>query len=171
MGACSIVVTAALIYGLAQFTDMSLFVLNIATLLGLGVAGDYSLLVVNRFREELAKHDTENAIAITMSTAGKSVIFSAITSVLGLSGMLLFDFMMLRSLGIGGVTVMILSLSVALTLLPASISLLGPRVNSLRIFPTISGMRNFYFWHRLASCVMRHPVRVTVPLMLFLLVL
>ena len=65
-----------------------------------------------------------------MSTAGKSVIFSAITSVLGLSGMLLFDFMMLRSLGIGGVTVMILSLSVALTLLPASISLLGPRVNS-----------------------------------------
>lgn len=171
MGACSIVVTAALIYGLAQFTDMSLFVLNIATLLGLGVAVDYSLLVVNRFREELAKHDTENAIAITMSTAGKSVIFSAITSVLGLSGMLLFDFMMLRSLGIGGVTVMILSLSVALTLLPASISLLGPRVNSLRIFPTISGMRNFYFWHRLASWVMRHPLRVTVPLMLFLLVL
>jgi len=171
MGGCSILVTAALIYALAQFTDMSLFVLNIATLLGLGVAVDYALLVVSRFREELVNLEVREALAITMSTAGKSVIFSAITSILGLSGLLLFDFMMLRSLGIGGVTVMILSLTVALTLLPASIAVLGTRVNSLRIFPTIRGIKNFYFWHRLASWVMNHPIRVIVPLMIFLIVL
>ena len=100
IGVVSIVITSSLVYLLAQVTDISIFVLNIATLLGLGVAVDYSLLVVSRFREEFSGHAVDEALARTMATAGKSVLFSAVTSILGLSGLLLFDFMMLRSLGI-----------------------------------------------------------------------
>ena len=134
MGIMSILFTAALIYLLAQTMDMSVFVLNIATLLGLGVAIDYSLLVVNRFREELETKEVVYALGTTVATSGKAILFSALTSIIGLSGLLLFDFMMLRSIGVGGVVVMVLSLCIAMTLLPAAIGILGQRVNSLRLF-------------------------------------
>jgi len=114
MGVISVVVTAALVLLLTQATDISVFVLNIATFLGLGVSVDYSLLFVSRFREEIKNRDVPDAIGVTFSTAGQSILFSAVTSILGLSGLLFFDFMVLRSVGIGGVTVMILALLLAL---------------------------------------------------------
>lgn len=169
IGVVSIVITSSLVYLLAQVTDISIFVLNIATLLGLGVAVDYSLLVVSRFREEFADLAVDEALGRTMATAGKSVMFSAVTSILGLSGLLLFDFMMLRSLGIGGVTVMLLSLCVAMTLLPAIIAVLGNRVNSLRLLKIPVGIHGF--WSGLANWVMRHPIRVIVPLTTLLILL
>ena len=116
MGIISVVVTAALVFLLTQATDISVFVLNISTFLGLGVSVDYSLLFVNRFREEIKNRDVPDAIGVTFSTAGQSILFSAVTSILGLSGLLFFDFMVLRSVGIGGVTVMILALLLAMTL-------------------------------------------------------
>ena len=169
MGIISVVVTAALVFLLTQATDISVFVLNIATFLGLGVSVDYSLLFVNRFREEIKNRDVPDAIGVTFSTAGQSILFSAVTSILGLSGLLFFDFMVLRSVGIGGVTVMILALLLAMTLLPAIIGALGERVNSLRIIRT--GNFTEGFWIKLASSVMKRPLIVIVTLTTFLVFL
>jgi RND superfamily putative drug exporter len=169
MGALSILVTSALIYLLAQTAEISLFVLNIVTLLGLGVAVDFSLLLVNRFREEFPRREVGEALGVTLSTAGRAVLFSAITSVLGFSGLLFFDFTFLRSLGIGGATVVLVSLLAALTLLPAVIGVLGRRVNSLALLRLRT--RGMGFWHGLATWVMGHPVAVVVPIMAFLLLL
>ena len=169
MGLVSITTTLALVYLLAQTTDMSIFVLNIASFLGLGMAVDYTLLMVSRFREELASRTVEEAVAVTCSTAGKAILFSAATSVIGLSGLLLFDFMMLRSLGIGGMAVILLSMLLALSLVPALLGALGARVNSLSVIPRPVGEGRF--WLRLSGWVMGHPLLVIVPVITGLLLL
>jgi RND superfamily putative drug exporter len=169
MGGLSIIVTLALVYGLAQFTDMSIFVLNIASFLGLGMAVDYALLMVSRYREELEQRGVADAVRVTMATAGKAIVFSAGTSMIGLSGLLMFKFMMLRSLGVGGITVIFFSLLIALTLIPALLAVLGTKVNALSVWP--HGVATGRFWHRLSRWVMRHPVAVAVPVTVGLLVL
>ena len=169
MGLLSISMTLALIYLLAQYTDMSIFVINIASFLGLGIAVDYSLLMVSRFREELGRRDVETAVAVTCATAGKAIVFSGGTSVIGLSGLLFFQFMMLRSLGIGGVTVILFSTFLALSLIPALLAVLGGRVNSLSIFPQRFGLSGF--WSRLSGWVMKHPLAVIFPVIAVLLLL
>lgn len=169
MGALSVVITLALVHLLAQFTDMSIFVLNIASFLGLGMAVDYSLLMVSRFREELVRHEVTEAVQNTLATAGKAIVFSAVTSIIGLSGLLFFQFMMLRSLGIGGITVILFSLLVALTLIPALLATLGTRVNRFSVRLMRSGDR--MFWLRFSRWVMRHPVAVAVPVTAGLLLL
>ena len=131
MGAVSVALALAALFFMAQVTDVSIFALNIASFLGLGVAVDYSLLVVSRFREELEIYPKEEAVARTVAVAGRTLLFSGITSVIGLLGLLLFEFMMLRAIGLGGMVVIFISLLVALTLLPAILSVLGSRVNSL----------------------------------------
>ena len=169
MGVISIAITLALVHLLAQTTDMSIFVLNIASFLGLGMAVDYSLLMVSRFREELGSRGVEEAVAVTCSTAGKAILFSAITSVIGLSGLLFFQFMMLRSLGIAGITVISFSMLLALSLVPALLTVLGPKVNALSIIP--QRMEGGRFWFRLSQWVMRHPVAVIVPVTAALLLM
>ncbi len=169
MGCVSVVTTLALVFLMAQVTDMSIFVLNIASFLGLGMAVDYSLLMVSRFREELETSDTVDAVKTTMATAGKAVVFSASTSVIGLSGLLFMKFMMLRSLGIGGITVIAFSMLIALTLIPALLAVLGRRVDSLPIIRRRPGSGRF--WLRLSGWVMRHPVSVIVPVTALLIVL
>ena len=169
MGVVSVAMTLALVYLLALRVDMSIFVLNIATFLGLGMAVDYSLLTVSRFREEVGDHDIHDAVAITCATAGKAILFSAATSIIGLSGLLFFKFMMLRSLGIGGVTVILFSMLIALSLLPALLAVLGQRVNALSIVPRRAA--DGRFWGRIAGWVMRHPVAVVVPVAAGLLLL
>ncbi len=169
MGAVSVALALAALFFMAQVTDVSIFALNIASFLGLGVAVDYSLLVVSRFREELELHPKDEAVARTVAVAGRTLLFSGITSVIGLSGLLFFKFMMLRSIGLGGMVVIAISLLVALTLLPAILSVMGSRVNSLSLFPLLRGRG--WLWHRLALWVMRHPLLVAVPLLVFLLLL
>ena len=169
MGLMSISITLALIYFLAQYTDMSIFVLNIASFLGLGIAIDYSLLMVSRFRAELGRHDVESAVAVTCATAGKAIMFSGGTSVIGLSGLLFFQFMMLRSLGIAGVTVIFFSTLLALSLIPALLAVLGSRVNAVSVFPRRWGGGGF--WLRLSGWVMMHPLAVIVPVVAALLLL
>lgn len=169
MGIMSIVITFALMYILAQYTDMSVFALNIASFLGLGMAIDYSLLMVSRYREELTNRGVAEAIAVTCSTAGKAIVFSAVTSVIGLSGLLFFQFMMLRSLGIAGITVIVFSMLLALSLIPAMLAVLGHRVDALTVMPRrFGGVR---FWFRLSGWVMRHPVAIVVPVSAGLLLL
>ena len=187
MGALSVVTTLALVFFVAQATDMSIFVLNIASFLGLGMAVDYSLLMVSRFREELQRTDNDvrpelvegrstepgstvaSAVTTTIETSGKAIVFSASTSVIALSGLLFFDLMMMRSLGVGGITVILFSMLIALTLLPALFAVLGRRVDRLSLWRrrTVSGG----FWFNLSQWVMRHPIAVIIPTTAFLVLL
>ncbi|HEY91062.1 MAG TPA: MMPL family transporter [Dehalococcoidia bacterium] len=170
MGGVSLVITIGMLSLLSRVTDMSMYVMNIVSMLGIGIAIDYSLLIVNRFREEIAGNNVEESVINTTSTAGKAVFYSAITTVIGLLGLISFQFMMLRSLGIGGAIVVLVSLMAALTLLPAILAVLGPRINALTIF---RGKRRVQsgFWHRLAIRVMKHPVVVLMIVVPFLLAL
>ena len=157
---------------LNRFTDVSQYALNIVTLIGLGVSIDYSLFVVNRFRDELAAGATrEDAIATTVATAGRAITFSGLTVAVGLSAMLFFQGTFLASMGAAGAIVVAVAVVYGLTFLPALLSILGPRVNRLRIPALrggVSGGRGF--WHGLASWVMKRPVIVLVPTVAFLLV-
>ena len=129
----------ALVYIVAQQVEMSIFVLNIATMLGLALAIDYSLFIVSRFREELRRGRTVGeAVERAVATAGKAVAFSGIAVAIGLSGLLLFAAPAIRSIGIAGALVVLCSVVFALTFLPAVLGILGHRVNAL----SISGLRH-----------------------------
>src|SRR3954451_720411 len=175
IGGAAVLVALAGIFIVASFTPMSIFVLNLATLLGLGLGVDYSLLMTSRFREELAKRDgpdrVEEAVRITVGTAGRAVFFSGLTVLLGLLGLVLFEFMILRSVGIAGAIVVGLAVAAALTLMPAILAIVGPRIDSLAVrrlaHPTTGQGR----WARLARAVMARPVLALVPTLGLLLVL
>src|SRR3954469_1089578 len=124
VGGAAVLVALAAIFVVASVLPMSIFVLNLATLLGLGLGVDYSLLMTSRFREELAKRPdgpdaVRDAVRVTVATAGRAVFFSGLTVLLGLLGLVLFEFMILRSVGIAGAIVVGLAVAAALTLLPA----------------------------------------------------
>src|SRR5439155_3084527 len=128
-------------FALSHATDVSQYALNVVTLIGLGVAIDYSLFVVNRFREELARGRTvDAAIARSMSTAGRAITFSGLTVAIGLAGMFFYQGTFLASMGYAGAIVVAVAVFYGLTFLPAVLSLLGPRVNSLLLSE---------FWRRL----------------------
>ena len=155
---------------------MSIFVLNLATLLGLGLGVDYSLLMTSRFREELARRDgpdrVAEAVRVTCATAGRAVFFSGLTVLLGLLGLVLFEFMILRSVGIAGAIVVALAVASALTLLPAILAIIGARGRPrwpCAGSPSQPGADGP--WARLARRVMRHPVAVLIPTLTLLLVL
>jgi putative drug exporter of the RND superfamily len=173
-GGAAVVVALAAIFLATHVTPFSIFVLNLATLLGLGLGVDYALLLTSRFREELAHggHATrEQAVAVTVSTAGRAVFFSGLTVLLGLIGLMLFDFMVLRSVGIAGAIVVGMAVTAALTLLPAVLAFLGPRVDA---FPVLRGRLRLSgegAWARLANRVMDRPLLFFVPTLAFLLLL
>jgi putative drug exporter of the RND superfamily len=169
VGGATVTVALALLFGLAQVTDLSIFVLNMSTLLALGLGIDYSLFLTSRFREELRTRPVGDAVATTVATAGQAVVFSGLTVLVGLLGLVTFDFMMLRSLGLGGALVVGMSVVAAVTLLPAILGILGPRIDALAVLRR--GPERTGFWARLAAWVMAHPVRVMVPVLLFLLLL
>ena len=170
VGGVSGATVLGLVYLRAQQTDMSIFVLNLATMLGLGLAIDYSLFMTSRFREELERHDVAEAVAVTVATAGRAVFFSGLTVVIGLAGLAQFDFMFLRSVGIAGVTVVTVGMIGALTLLPAVLGIVGHRVNRLQLFKRKDD-RTGTFWVRLSNAVMDHPWRVFLPTLTFLMLL
>ena len=116
-----------------SFEPMSTFAINLTTGLGLGLAIDYSLFMVSRFREELASGaDRSEALRATVRTAGRTVLFSAFTVAAALAAMLVFKLRFLYSMGAGGVLVALSAAFVSLTLLPALLAVLGPRVNALQ---------------------------------------
>ncbi len=161
MGLFSVAPTLALLFALGHVTDLSIFSLNVTTMIGLGVGIDYALFVTSRFREEVYRRPLEDAVAIAMATAGRAVMFSGLTVMIGLSGLLLFHSMALRSIGLGGSLVVLVSVTAALTLLPAVLGLLGTRVDTLAIVPWRQGGES-RFWHGLATRVMRRPWWVIV---------
>ncbi len=163
---------------LARFTDVSQYAINIITLIGLAVAIDYSLFIVNRFRDELAAGASrEDAIAIAMSTAGRAITFSGITVAVGLSAMLFFQGTFLASMGAAGTIVVAIAVFYGLTFLPAVLSVLGSRVDwwpkRLKATLPFLGRRKPSgegAWHSMAMWVMRRPVAVLVPALVLLLV-
>ncbi len=174
IGGAAVIVALAVIFVVASVTPMSIFVLNLATLLGLGLGVDYSLLMTSRFREELARRgpdQIDEAVRITVATAGRAVFFSGLTVLLGLLGLILFEFMILRSVGIAGAIVVGLAVAAALTLLPATLVLGGRHLDrfSVRRVTPVPGMDGP--WSRLARRVMRRPVAVLIPTLALLLVL
>jgi RND superfamily putative drug exporter len=175
VGGASVLVALAGIFIVASVIPMSIFVLNLATLLGLGLGVDYSLLMTSRFREELARREGPDRVAesvrVTVSTAGRAVFFSGLTVLLGLLGLVLFEFMILRSVGIAGAIVVGLTVAAALTLLPAILAILGTRIDRLSVRKVTVEPGSDGPWARLARRVMRHPVAVLVPTLSFLLLL
>lgn len=156
---------------LGNFIELSIFVLNLSTMLGLGLSLDYTLLIVNRFREELtAGHSPNQAIAITLKTSGKAVFFSGITVLISLSALLFFKVNLLFSMGMGGVIVVIVSLAMALLFLPSLLVFLGARVNSGSLYKSSSESNNS-IWFKLSMWIMNHPLLVFFPIMIFLLFL
>ena len=156
IGGASVLASLAIIYFIAGAYDMSVFVLTLSTMLGLGLGIDYALFAVSRFREELEDFSTAEAVARTVATAGRSIFFSGTAVLIGLSGLLFFPFMFMRSIGASGVVVVFVSVFAALTFLPALLGVLGPRVNLLRIRRR-SGGPGLGFWSRSAEVVMRRP--------------
>ncbi len=156
---------------LARVTDVSTYSTNIVTLIGLGVAIDYSLFIVNRFREELADgRGPEQALIMSMRTSGRAVTFSGITVAIGLSAMLFFQGSFLASMGFAGAIVVAIAVLYALTFLASLLAILGRRVNWVRL-PLPRRQAGRGLWHALAIRVMRRPLLVLLPIVALLLVM
>ncbi|MFF5763374.1 MMPL family transporter [Streptomyces tanashiensis] len=162
VGIVAILGTNAVLRGITEFTDVSVFAQNLTTALGLGLAIDYALFVVRRYREELAAGaDTYTAVRTTLRTAGRTVLFSALTVAVSLAAMLVFPQYFLRSFAYAGIAVVLLAATAALTLLPAALVLLGDRVNALDLRRLLRRGRaprkdtSGAGWGRAAALVMR----------------
>lgn len=165
IGGLAIVGSFFFIWVSAQFTDTSVFALNLITGLGLGLGIDYSLLMVNRFREERAKNKSVNdAVIETVATAGRTVLFSGITVAIVLSSLAFFPQYFLKSFAIGGVVVVFLSVAGALIALPALLALLGDRVNKFKLGrkKTSTKQADTGFWGSTARFVMKRPLAISL---------
>src|SRR3954468_7787404 len=160
----SIPTTLGLVWIFAHFMDMAIYVTNIVTLIGLAIAIDYSMLVVFRYREELELHDDpHDALVKTMATAGRATLFSGATVAVGLALLVFMPLPFMRSMGVGGLLVPLVSIAASATFLPAFLAVMGRKVNRLRVIPRrilerraaqdVTGP-----WHRLAMSIMRRPV-------------
>jgi RND superfamily putative drug exporter len=192
VGVVAIFGAFALVRGITTATEVSIFAINVITLIGMGLAIDYALFVVSRFREELAKYPgTERehvnaAVTATMATAGRTVLFSGLIVAASLASLLIFPQSFLRSMGYGGVAAVLIAMLAALTLLPALLTVLGPRIEAGRM-PWRRGSRARDTgrlavagagltatpggWARLAHSVMRRPVAYVVVIAVALMAL
>ncbi len=192
VGGVAIFGAFAFVRAITTVTDVSVFSINIITLIGMGLAIDYALFVVSRFREELAKQPgTERekvnaAIAATMATAGRTVLFSGLIVAASLASLLIFKQSFLRSMGYGGVAAVLAAMLAALTLLPALLAVLGPRIEAGRMpwrrgsrlradagqpGADTDGVDEDGAWARLAHSVMRRPVAYLLVITVALLAL
>jgi RND superfamily putative drug exporter len=169
VGALAVVGGIAFVLLISRVSDVAQFTVNVCSLIGLGVAIDYSLFTVSRYREELDKdQDYEAALVRAMGTAGRVVCFSGLAVGTGLAGLLFFGHSYLFSMGVGGLAVVVLAVVFALTFLPALLAILGPKIQAGRI-PIGRFGPGEGFWHRMAMRVMAHPLRFLVPTVLVLL--
>ncbi len=169
LGGLAIVVTFFVLRIVASFVDVSVFALNFTTGLGLGLAIDYSLFMVSRYREESAKHGFgAAALTRTLQTAGRTVLFSSLTIAAAVASLMVFPQSFLYSMGIAGATVAVTAATLALTVLPAILTVLGPRVNALgpkrlqRAAEREARPAEHGFWYRLSNFVMRRPAPIAV---------
>jgi RND superfamily putative drug exporter len=163
----SIPTTLGIVWIVAHYMDMAIYVTNVVTLIGLAIAIDYSMLVVFRFREELREHEDANeALVTTMKTAGRATLFSGGTVTIGLALLVFMPLPFMRSMGVGGLLVPLVSIIASATFLPALLAVLGRKVNRFRVIPKrvlearAEGRPGF--WTRLAKSIMLHPVAYLV---------
>jgi uncharacterized membrane protein YdfJ with MMPL/SSD domain len=178
VGGLTIVGTLLMLSVASQLGSISIFALNLVIGLGLGLAIDYSLFIVSRYREEIAKSGPGlEAMKRTMATAGRTVLFSSITVAGAIASLLVFPQRFLYSMGVGGALVALIAAAVALIVLPAILALLGKRVNALS--PAVLRRRaerdarpdEHGFWYRLSRLVMRVPGRIAIASAAFLIAL
>lgn len=183
IGMFAILGSLAVLRLIALFTDVSVYAINLTVAMGLALAVDYSLLIVSRYRDEIADGATPNrALVCAMSTAGRTVVFSALTVALSMSALVLFPNYYLRSFAYAGVAVVVLAATAAIVITPAAIALLGRRLDALDVrrligravrrstTPTMRPIERS-FWYRTAHFVMNHAVAVSVTLIAVLLLL
>ncbi len=183
LGAVAVIVTGALIYALSLVTGMSVFVTNMASMIGIGVAVDYSLFVLARYREEIAGgRAPDEARAIALATSGVAVAFSGLTVIVSLAGLFIVDAMSMRSMALGAILVVAVSVLAATTLLPALISLAGRRAYEpgrvagltgrlARLVQRRRAEPRAPFWERWTGAIMRRPVRAALAASAILLAL
>jgi putative drug exporter of the RND superfamily len=164
VGLMSVTTTLGITYFIAQSYSLSNFLPNMVTMLGLAVGIDYALFLVSRFREELKRQpNVAEAVAMTSQTAGKSIFFSGVAVLIGLLGMFFIDLTFYRSLCLGGLLVVSVSVLVANTLLLALLGMLGTRINSLNVLPQSLRQRGTSrFWEKVAYGVMKRPILLTL---------
>ncbi|HVK23829.1 MAG TPA: MMPL family transporter [Actinokineospora sp.] len=183
IGAVAILGAFTVVRVITMFTDVSMFSINIITILGLGLAVDYGLFIVSRFREELDRgHPVDVAVSRTVASAGRTVMVSGLLVGLALSSLLIFPQVFLRSMGFGGAAAVVVAMVTSLTLLPALLSILGHRIDALRLpwsrrrgVPTVTGAlahaTDGGWWAKIAGAVMRKPVVFTVAVSALLLLI
>jgi len=175
VGLLAVVGGVASLFVASRYTDISVYALNIVTLIGLGVAIDYSLFIVNRYREETAKgKSTEEALARTLATAGRAVAFSGLTVAVGLLGLAFYRGMYFASMGLAGALVVTFAVLYALAFLPALLAVLGKRIEKGRV-PLVGGgmaadRSGRGMWHRVAMGVMKRPALVLLATTLVVLI-
>ena len=170
VGGLAIVGTFFVIWAASQFTDISIFALNLVTGLGLGLGIDYSLLVVNRFREERAAgNSVSESVVNTVASAGKTVVFSGFTVAVVMLSMAFFPQYFLQSFALAGFSVVLIAVLGAMVAVPAMLNLLGDRVNSLRIIKRDLVPKEKGAWEKLARYTMRKPLSVLFVSLIFLI--
>ncbi|MFD0692503.1 MMPL family transporter [Paenibacillus sp. GCM10027628] len=164
VGLMSVTLTLGITYFIAQHQSLSNFLPNMVTMLGLAVGIDYALFLVSRFREELKRQpNVAEAVAMTCQTAGKSIFFSGIAVLIGLLGMMFVNLTFFRSLCLGGVIVVTISVIVANTMLLSLLGILGTRINSLQVVPRrFRNKEGSRFWERMAYGVMKRPLVLVI---------
>lgn len=155
----SITLSLAALFLMGQFLTFATFSQIVVTMLGLATGIDYALLMVNRFREELARlGDPVSAAQRTVETAGKAVTFSGLTVLVALAALLVPPLEFVQSIGVASITVMFFSVLASLTALPAALTLLGTRVNAVRLTRLVPGERSRQFWQSRAEAVTKRPL-------------
>ncbi|MER2255026.1 MAG: MMPL family transporter [Priestia megaterium] len=169
IGIVTVVTTMGVVYFFHPYTELSIFILNVIPMIGLALSIDFALLFINRFKEEIQTKSVEQAIKITIQTAGRSVIFSGLCVFIGLAGMLFIQVDIFQNVALGGMAVVFIAVFSALTLLPSILAILGTRINRLRILK-ISEQGGQSRWRSFATFVMKKPVTMTIVSLIILLV-
>lgn len=171
VGAGTLIAAVGMTIWLSNVTDVTVYATNIVSLIGIGVSIDYSLFLVNRFREELDRgRDVRTATAMSCATAGKAVFYSGITVAIGLMGMLFFTNTSLPSLGIGGTIAVTIAMIYSTIVLPAVMAYLGPRINNFKIpFALDMRAKDDGVWAKIAKKVMDRPWAVLIPTLILLI--
>lgn len=168
IGVVSILTTMGIVYFFSYGNDLTIFILNIIPMIGLALSIDFALLFINRYKEELRTKSVQEAIEITVATAGRSIIFSGLCVFIGLSGLWFIKIDIFQNVALGGMTVVLLSVICSLTFLPAFLSVLGHTINKFSILRLAD--QETSIWHRFAVLVMKRPVIMMTAALVILLI-